>query len=188
MRSKTFCDPDEMVALMKRGDVEALDRMTRCFGDRLVAVGRSSCRTEDQAEDAVQDALLSAGRNLRSFRGEGSIEGWLVRMVTNACRRFHRGRKNDPSLHVRDVEITEAREEPESQALRLEMADHLGEALLTLNARDRALVLLSDAQGWKAPEIAKKMGMSDGAVRTRLSRARKRLRQNIDLEALLPGD
>ncbi len=188
MSTKTFCDPDEMVGLMKSGDLEALDRMTRCFGDRLVAIGRSHCRTEDQAQDAVQDALLSAGQNLKSFRGEGSVEGWLVRMVTNACRRFHRGRKNDPSLHVRDVELGEGDEEPEALALRLEMADHLGEALLALSAQDRALVLLSDAQGWKAPEIAEKMGMTHGAVRTRLSRARKRLRENVDLEALLPGE
>jgi RNA polymerase sigma-70 factor, ECF subfamily len=187
MSPKTFCDADKMIALMKRGDLEALERMTRCFGDRLVAVGRSRCSTEDQAQDAVQDALLSAGQNLQSFRGDGSIEGWLVRMVANACRRFHRGRKNDPSLHVLDADLGDGGAEPEAAALRLEMADHLGEALLALSARDRAMILLSDAEGWKAPEIAEKMGMSPGSVRTRLSRARKRLRENVDLEALLPA-
>ena len=65
------------------------------FG-RLVG---KQCSSADSAQDAVQDALLAAATHLGDFRGDGSLEGWLSRMVTNACRRMQRGRKADASLH-----------------------------------------------------------------------------------------
>src|SRR5262245_46988175 len=56
------CDPAALAELVKRGDVAALDRMTRCYGDRLLRAGRRHCRTAEEAEDAVQDTLLKTGR------------------------------------------------------------------------------------------------------------------------------
>ncbi|MCK5800634.1 MAG: hypothetical protein KAI47_25775, partial [Deltaproteobacteria bacterium] len=58
-----YCDTDKLVVLMRANDLEALDRMTRCYGRRLLEVGRRYCRTEAEAEDAMQDALLSAGQH-----------------------------------------------------------------------------------------------------------------------------
>src|SRR5690349_17543769 len=78
------CDPDRLTALVRNGDPAALDHITRCYGERLLAAGRRHCRTSDEAEDAVQDALVTASTQLDSFRGEGSLEGWLVRIVASA--------------------------------------------------------------------------------------------------------
>ncbi len=184
-----LCDPSEVAGLMKTGDMAALDRMTRCYGDRLLAVGRRYCRTETEAEDAVQDALLSAGQHLRDFRGSGSVEGWLVRMVANACHHMHRGRKNDPKLHDVTAVLESGSASPEDAALSGQLSQALGEALLTLKPQDRAVVLLAEAEGWTGPEIAEKLDISAGAVRTRLSRARARLRdhlaESIDVDDLL---
>jgi RNA polymerase sigma-70 factor (ECF subfamily) len=93
-----LCRPDELVARMRAGDLDVLDALSRCYGARLLQVGQRRCRDADQAQDAVQDALLSAGEHLSDFRGEGSVEGWLVRLVTNACHRMRRGQKNNPAL------------------------------------------------------------------------------------------
>ena len=174
-----LCDPHELVSLVKKGDIEALDRMTRCYGERLLAVGRRYCRNEEDAHDAVQDALLSAGRNLTSFRGDGSLEGWLVRMVTNACFRMRRGRKNDPSLHDHDAVLPADDDSPEAMAGRLQLAEAIGRALEELSPKDRLILLLAEAEDWTGPQIAERMGMTPGAVRTRLTRARARLRTHM---------
>ncbi len=178
----SFCDPKRLVALVQAGDIDALDYITRCYGNRLLAVGRRYCRDNDRAQDAVQDALLSAGEHLQDFRGDGSVEGWLIRMVTNACRRMQRGRKNDPGLHAElddDSSPAIAQISPEEITERGELAVALGEALLRLPARDRALLLLSDAEDWRATELAEALKVTPASLRTRMSRARKRLREQL---------
>ena len=179
---RPVCDPGEIIALMRAGDQEALDRLTRCYGQRLLEYGRRKCGDAERAQDAVQDALLAAGEHLQDFRAEGSVEGWLVRMVAHACSRMRRGRKNDPKLHslVGDVNLVDPQASPEDEAFRGQLAARLGEVLLELSATDRAVVLLSDAEGYKGPEIAEALGLSHDAVRTRLSRVRRRLRGRLD--------
>ncbi len=176
---QTPCDPEELVRLVAAGDLEALDRITRCHGQRLLAVGRRYCRNAAEAEDAVQDALLSAGTHLTSFRGDGSVEGWLVRMVANACHHMRRGRKNDYRLHDTDKILTSDAGSPEERAMVGELSEALGEALLELPPRDRTIVLLAEAEGWTGPEIAEKLGMSAGNVRVRLHRSRVALRERL---------
>lgn len=179
MALKKYCDAQELVDLMKSGDIEALDRTTRCYGERLLSVGRKICRNSEDAQDAVQDALLSAGENLESFRGDGSVEGWLSRMVVNACHRMRRGRKNDPNLHTTEQEIP-SEETPEQNAHRGEISSVLGEAMLSLTPEDRLIFLLAEGEDWTGPEIGIKLGMSSGAVRTRLTRIRKKMRDQIE--------
>ena len=180
MTTAVRCDPDEIAALMRAGDITALDQLTRCQGERLLAVGRRYCRNEQDAQDAVQDALLAAGTHLDAFRGEGSAEGWVVRMVARACGRMRRGRKNDPALHVADVEVAASEQDPESLAGRAVIAEALGAVLLELPAQDRAVLLLAEAEGWTGPEIAASLGVSANAVRSRLSRARRTVRERLE--------
>lgn len=172
---------------MRAGDLTALDRLTRCQGERLLAVGRRYCRNEQDARDAVQDALVVAATHMEDFRGEGSAEGWVVRMVARACGRMRRGRKNDPALHVRDVEIAALEFDPELLAGRARIAEALGAALLDLPAKDRAVLLLAEAEGWTGPEIAAELGVTPNAVRSRLSRARRVVRGRLEgLRAVPP--
>ncbi len=175
------CDPETLARLVREGDVAALDRLSRCYAGRLLAVGRRWCASEADAEDAVQDALVAAGEHLGDYRGEGAVEGWLSTMVVNACRRMRRGQKNDPSRHVAVEDgVLEARgASPEEAAASGEIATALGEALAELSAEDRAIFLLAEAAGWTAPEIAARVGRSPGAVRTRLTRLRARLREKM---------
>jgi RNA polymerase sigma factor (sigma-70 family) len=179
-----ICDANELVGMVREGEIEALDRITRCFGDRLMGVARQRCRNEEDAHDAVQDTLLSAGRNLSSFRGDGSLEGWLVRMVANACYRMRRGRKNDPSLHTTEAQLESGVDSPELAAHRGQVADSLERALLELSSKDRAILILAEGEGWTGPEIANEMEMTPGAVRTRLTRIRQRLRDVLEPEGV----
>jgi RNA polymerase sigma-70 factor, ECF subfamily len=175
----TVCDPKKLAELARNGDLAVLDQATRCYGDRLLAVARRHCRSEEEAQDAVQDAILSAGEHLGQYRGDGALASWLARMVAHACGRMRRGRKNDPALHAQDIDLPEDENGPEDEAARMELATALHDGLLGLNPTDRAIVLLADVDDWTGPEIAAEMGMTAGAVRTRLSRSRGRLREAL---------
>jgi RNA polymerase sigma-70 factor (ECF subfamily) len=173
------CDPDELARLAREGDVAVLDSLTRCYGERLFAIGRRHCRDQEDAEDAVQDALLSAGMNLQSYRGDSALEAWVGRMVANACHKMTRGLKNSDALHVTEVDL-EGGDSPELAARRAELARELGEALLELPPKDRVIVLLAETEDWTGPQIAEKLEMTPAAVRQRLSRARLTLQAKIE--------
>ena len=175
------CDPLAMARLIRQGDMDGLDRLTRCFGQRLLAVGRRHCANEDAAQDAVQDALTQAAASLTEFRGDGSVEGWLVRMVARACYRMRRGRKNNPAWHVavQDAALADPAADPEAAAAQGHLASFLGDALFALPPVDRAILLMADAEGWKGPEIAEALDMTPEAVRARLSRVRRKLRRTL---------
>jgi len=171
-----YCNPDVLVRMVHGGSPEALDRITRCYGQRLLAAGGRYCRTHAEAEDAVQDALLIATSRLQDFRGDGSLEGWLVRIVASACRRMSRGRKNDARRHDADTILASADATPYDASCRSELGQQLQQALLALSPHDRLVLLLAEVEGWTAPEIAAEFGLTPGAVRTRLTRLRQRMR------------
>ncbi len=188
MTELELCDADELARLLKAGDIEVLDRVTRCFGDRLMIEARRRCRSPEEADDAVQDAALSAWRYGPGYRGEGRVDRWLVRLVATACNRMRRGMKRDASLHITDEELSSDEESPEQLAARSQLAEAVGKALLALPPKDRAIVLLADGKGWTGPEIAESLDMSPGSVRTRLSRAHARLRGSLEDEGLVPSE
>jgi RNA polymerase sigma-70 factor, ECF subfamily len=177
------CHPDLIVRLVQAGDLAALDRISRCYGAHLLAVGRRVCRDDERARDAVQDALLAAGQHLDQFRGDGSVEGWLVGMVANACRSWRRGRKDDPAWNapLDDQEpACGGGERPDDGAARSELAAALRGALLELPAIDRAILLLTQVDGWRPGEVARQLDLSPESVRARLSRTRRRLRARLE--------
>ncbi|HEX6763878.1 MAG TPA: sigma-70 family RNA polymerase sigma factor [Polyangiaceae bacterium] len=172
------CNPERLSQLARSGDPTAMDHITRCYADRLLAAAERHCRSSD-ADDAVQDALLIATEKLDTFRGDGSLEGWLVRLVASACDRRRRGRKNDPKLHDSEIVVPADGESPDVVADRHAVGALLERALFALDPNDRELLLLCEVEGMSAPEVADRVGLSPGAVRTRLSRLRARLREAL---------
>ncbi|HYO96869.1 MAG TPA: sigma-70 family RNA polymerase sigma factor [Polyangiaceae bacterium] len=157
--------------LVREGHAGALDQITRCYSRRLFEAGRRHCRTREEAEDAVQDAMRVAAESLGSLRRDASLEGWLVQVVSSACRRLSRGAKNDFARH--DVELTlTASGTPEEDAQRNELSAALERMLLELSPVDRSILLLAELEGYSAAEIGAELGLTAGAVRTRLSRLR----------------
>jgi RNA polymerase sigma-70 factor, ECF subfamily len=170
--------------LVREGRGEALDQITRCYSQRLLEAGRRHCRTSNEAEDAVQDALLSAAQHLGALRQDSSLEGWLVRVVASACRRIGRGRKNAAELHEPEAEreLAGTDESPEAQAARHELGGRLDRALLELSPQDRSILLLAELEDVGAAAIGRELGLSEGAVRVRLSRLRARLARVLNEE------
>jgi len=162
--------------LVREDSPEALDQITRCYSQRLFEAGRRHCRTSAEAEDAVQDALVTAAEHLSELRDDSKLEGWLIRVVASACRRLGRGRKNDDRLHDAGAELAFERDtDPEAEAARRELGRLLERELLALSPRDRSILLLAELEDFSAAEIGAELSMSEGAVRTQLSRLRGRM-------------
>jgi RNA polymerase sigma-70 factor (ECF subfamily) len=166
--------------LVREGSADALDQITRCYSERLLEAGRRHCRTGAEAEDAVQDALLVAAEHLNELRDDQRLEGWLVRVVASACRRIGRGRKNDSALHDSEVEPSApGKDDPEAELERRELSQLLERELLALAPRDRSILLLAELEDFSAAAIGSELGMTEGAVRTQLSRLRRRMAEAL---------
>jgi RNA polymerase sigma-70 factor (ECF subfamily) len=144
-------------------------------------------RDVSSAEDATQDTFLKAWTAIATFQG-GLVRPWLLRIATNRCYDVLRARSRRPadSLDAEEFESepvwtsqAPAGEHPEAFAARAELSVHLERALATLPEDQRLVVILSDVHGHPYDEIADITGVAVGTVKSRLSRARARLRDAL---------
>jgi RNA polymerase sigma-70 factor (ECF subfamily) len=182
----TGVDDEALVQRARTGDVEAYNILVRTYERQAYAVAMRLLRRPDQAEDATQDAFIQAYRALDTFRG-GSFRAWLVRIVTNRCYDLLRAaqRRAADSLDNQEFETTPqwssitAFGDPEQGATRSELGGMLERALATLPEEQRLVVLLCDVQGYAYEEAATITGVALGTVKSRLSRARSALREQL---------
>ncbi len=166
---------DTLLGLMQAGDLRALDMLARTYGKRLAWVARRWCQSPSDAEDAVQQALLAAKDAMAGYRGEGSALAWLSTLVARTCTRLNAQASRRGPLEDADCGCGDLSAELEQQAL----SRQLGDALMTLSRTDRLAFLLA-AEGFTGEEIAQRFGVTANAVRSRLKRARKVLRQALE--------
>jgi RNA polymerase sigma-70 factor (ECF subfamily) len=153
--------------------------------DAAYTLARYLLRDEDDAADAVQDAYLRALKYFGSFRG-GDGRAWLLAIVRNTCHTRHQRTRAAPlttlfeeELHTPDVS------DEDSLPLHAERvsANSVREAVARLPLEFREVVILRDVHGYSYKEIAQVVGAPVGTVMSRLSRARQRLRDALDLDA-----
>lgn len=138
------------------------------------------------AEDATQDAFLSAYRNIASFTGT-SFRAWLMRIASNGCTDELRRRHRRPAISldapspVTDdpMQIPDPASGPDVEALRSEQQAIVQAALLRLPADQRMAVVMCDMQGFAYEEIAESMRTSIGTVKSRIARGREKLRREL---------
>lgn len=138
------------------------------------------CRNEADADDVLQDALLSIATNLDSFEGRSSLPSWAFTVARTACSRRRRGKKNEPGVadSALDAHAAEA-PGPEDRASSRETSEMVAQALARLPDDYREVLLLRDAEGLTAPEAAVILGVSIDALKSRLHRARAALRDAL---------
>ncbi len=177
--------PEDEASLLHRsrqGDLDAFNRLVEHYQRPLYNLCLRLLASPQAAEDATQDAFLAAFRALSRFRG-GSFRAWLFRIAANACYDQLRRRRAHPTLSLDagpdqpPLDLPHPGEPLDERAQRLELARCLQEALAALPPDQRLVVLLRDVHGSPYEEIAQAAGLSLGTVKSRLSRARGRLRQ-----------
>ncbi len=186
-RKKRNCDSADLTRRAASGDRDVLAELVECFERRLYDFARRYCGDEEDARDALQDAYETAARHIGGFRGEASIKTWVTRLVISACSRRHRGARNDPKRHVYLDQVSNGQlthalhpsHAPEESIATQEMMDRLERELLKMGEMDRAVLLLRDGQELSTAETAEFLGLTIPAVKSRLHRARKRVRKAL---------
>ena len=180
------------------GDLDAfnqiiLDYQTLVYNQAFRIMGE-----RDAAEDATQEAFISAYKKLHTYRG-GSFKSWLLRIVSNACYDEYRRRKRKPVVPLfpegedgDDAEtpawLEDMGEKPEDITLRRELSEVIQTCLDRLEIEFRTIVVLVDIQGMDYKTAAEVIDRPLGTIKSRLARARKHLKDCLKgFEELLPA-
>jgi RNA polymerase sigma-70 factor (ECF subfamily) len=150
--------------------------------DRLYAVARLVLGDAHQAEDAVQDALVSAWQSLPELRDPERWEAWLHRLIVNACADQGRRRKRQ-SMEVRMVRFEPAIADP---ALSVDDQDQLDRGFRRLKDDQRTAVVLHLYLGLSVPEVADALGVPVGTAKSRIHYAVEALRAALEADARTP--
>jgi RNA polymerase sigma-70 factor (ECF subfamily) len=170
----------DLVEAAQRGDQVAFMDLVRSSGDRLFALAYRILRDVDRAEDALQDALVIAWRDLRSLRDPDRFDGWMNRVVTNVCiAHATRERRRTVNLRVLPVEGPAAPD----PLLGLGDRDQLERGFRRLTPDERAVLVLHHYSGYTLAEIADALGVPAGTIRSRLHHAHRAMRAALDADA-----
>ena len=188
-------DETQAIQAAQEGDLAAFNRLVMAHQGLAYNVAFRIVGDADAAADACQEAFLSAFKGIRKFRG-GSFKSWIMRIVTNACYDQLRYKSRRPADSLEAVnessenspKLINGHERPEEYALRHELNELIQQGINSLSPDQRAVLVLSDVQGFAYQEIADVTGVSLGTVKSRLSRARTKLRDYlVEYQELLPA-
>ncbi len=163
---------------------QAFSQVVEDYADFAYNVAFRMLRNTEDAEDAVQEAFISAYRSFARFKGESKVSTWLYRIVVNACLMKIRKEKSRSKYLVEtgynDEIVSDWGNDPERAAIDSELRGVVETGLDSLSPDLRAAIVLRDVQGVSTEEGAEAMGLSISAFKSRLHRGRLLLRQHID--------
>jgi len=176
----------DLVRAAQKGDLEAFNRMVLYYQEKVFNLALRILGDEDSAADITQNTFLAAYRGLAGFRN-GSFRFWLYRIATNACIDEIRRHKKNPLLSLEEEDEMEERSVPfyglaglpvlpEKEYERHEFEQGIQQAFDQLDTNQRTVVVLVDLLEFDYREAAQMLGLPMGTVKSRLARARLRLR------------
>ncbi len=192
--TKAYLDRSEaeLIQRVLGGETEAFCELVRPYERAVFMAARGILQDDADAEDAAQDAVLKAFRNLARFRGNSKFSTWLVQIVINeALMKLRKDRHRTQSLdEPREDEqgdyvprdFADWREIPSEALQNKQLRQALSRALASLKPKYREVLVLRDVQHCTIAETAKLLGIKENTVKIRLLRARLRMR-----DALAPG-
>ncbi len=187
-------DPDsELVAKAKRGDFAAFEQLVERHQRRIYNLARRIVRQPSDAEEVVQETLLSVIEHLDDFREEAKFATWLARVATNHALKLLRKRQgqltagwstarnedDDYRTVPHPAYIARWRDNPERLAQQKEIREMLAQALDELDEKYRMIFVLRDIEGLSTREAAEALGITETNAKVRLLRARLMLRERL---------
>ena len=174
-----IADPErtdaELLGAHVAGDRYAFEALFYRHRRQLYRLAHFTSHNPDDAADALQDAMLAAHRCAPTFRYDASVSSWLYRIVVNACLDRLRRNKSHPATPLEsDVYLLG------DPTLRVDTALMVERALLRLPLEQRAVVVAVDMQGYSVAETARLLGVPEGTVKSRCSRARAKLAKTLE--------
>ncbi|MGI6208495.1 MAG: RNA polymerase sigma factor [Anaerolineae bacterium] len=186
----------ELASLAQQGNLRAFNLLVERYQTLVYNITYRIAGNPDLANDATQEALILAYRKIGQFRG-GSFRAWLARIATNCAYDQLRSRRRHNSTSIEDMVEEEDRApqlvdngvSPEEAVLATELSEAINSAVLTLPPDQRSVLVLVDFNQLNYDEAAAALGISLGTVKSRLSRARAKVREALlDHPELLPPE
>nr|WP_295948614.1 sigma-70 family RNA polymerase sigma factor [uncultured Agathobaculum sp.] len=177
-------DEKHILARARRGELPAFEELVRRHEKRVYAVALRSSGSPEDAEDITQEVFLRAWRSIEEFRGDSGFSTWLFRITMNLCvdhaRHKHAQPQTQPLVMGEEESerpLPDTAPTPEEHLDNSELGRELAAALDEVSEDHRRIVLLRDVSGMSYTEIAEVLEISEGTVKSRLSRARIALRK-----------
>ena len=191
----------ELLQRAKAGDIDSFEILIEGIKTKAYQIALSYLKNEEDAKDALQDSLLKIYRNLNNFNEKAQFSTWVYRVVVNTCldevkkkRRYRDFIASEYHLFPSDdeesgvfLEIPDDRNRPEQVMLRKEKRERILGCLDQLSDNLREAVVLRDIQGFSYGEMAEILQISEGTVKSRISRARQALKE-LFLESMEQND
>ena len=175
----------DLVESAQQGDLDAFALLAHACGDRMFGIARRILRDHDRAEDAVQNALVVAWRELPRLRDPARFEAWITRLLIHGCYTEYR-RVRRHATNVRALP-TDGPAGPDDLA-RVVDRDQLDRGFRRLRADHQAILILRHYVGLEPGEIARTLELPEGTVRSRLHYAHRAMRAAIEADLRLASD
>jgi RNA polymerase sigma-70 factor (ECF subfamily) len=193
----------QLIAKAAAGDLDAFNQLVLTYQNLAYSVAYRTLQEEDAAADAVQESMIKAFRSLSSFQG-GSFKSWIIRIVVNTCYDALRSRKRRRTDSLDDFsgdsdygsdgvsdyspQLEDPGERPDTYVQRMELSQLIEQGIGRLPADQRLALTLCDVHGYAYEEISEMTGMPMGTVKSRINRARAKLREYLlQYPELLPA-
>ena len=190
-------DDKHIVAQARRGELSAFEELVTRYEKRVYAIALRSSGSPEDAADITQEVFLRAWRSMKDFRGDSGFATWLFRITMNQCVDYARHKQSQPPTQPpgnpwyrpsqplvqgeddeeRELPLPDTAPSPEEHLENSELGRELAAALDEVSDEHRRIVLLRDVSGMSYTEIAEILEVSEGTVKSRLSRARIALRK-----------
>lgn len=194
MNTKANNKQSQLLEQAREGDEAALEELLRLLQPQLYRFSMKMCRHTEDAEDVLQDSMLTLARSFKDFRGASSLSTWLYTIARSLCIKKRRKSKFAPAREesldnlnpkLRNTLASDS-PSPESEAELSQTWRQVQAGIQRLEPDFREVLVLRDVEGLTAKEVAEVTDISVSAVKSRLHRARAELRQNLSSQSYAP--
>jgi RNA polymerase sigma-70 factor (ECF subfamily) len=171
----------------REGDIESFEALVRKYQGFIYNIALRMFANKEDASDIAQEALIKAYKNLKRFNERSLFSTWLYRITMNTCIDEQRKRQKQKIIKFQDKDNDDTRSyienikdkglTPEEAALKKERMDALKKAIQSLPDKHKSIIILRDIKGMDYESIGEVLGISNGTVKSRISRARQRLKE-----------
>ncbi|MGI6225535.1 MAG: RNA polymerase sigma factor [Peptococcales bacterium] len=183
---------EELITRSQNGDIDAFEELVAKYERKVYAIAYRFMGNPEDASDLTQEAFFKAYQSLKGFRQEASFATWIARIVSNVCKdQLRKAKRTSQTSLDEEVWLEEGTVQkqlkddgptPEEHFERKELKNYLQGLIDNLNPEYKMVVVLRDIQGYSYEEIAQMLDCSLGTVKSRLNRARKALRDQINFD------
>ena len=179
---------EDLIEKAKAGDVKSFEILIANYKKRAFNIAYRMLGNLEDANDVTQESFLKIYRSIDKFKGKSSFSTWLYSIVSNTCIDFIRRNRKKTTISIDtnydedgyEIEIADEKNTTESLFEKKEIIRSIHDAINRLNHDQKIVIILRDIQGFSYFEISKILNISEGTVKSRISRGRKNLKNILE--------